>query len=147
MINQIYSIILLILWLEVINCKNYHDQFDQGRLIKNETKIARLFSIDKIRSSTNNVTSSGINRKNLYPSIVTENVSVDQMSDHLLEEFNKFGAYSKLTLQLLQSIVNKELGATIMQQLLNKANDNQKNQQIEDLAARIDNISDKVSPK
>ncbi|XP_027204800.2 VWFA and cache domain-containing protein 1 [Dermatophagoides pteronyssinus] len=145
MINQIYSIILLILWLEVINCKNYHDQFDQGRLIKNETKIARLFSIDKIRSSTNNVTSSGINRKNLYPSIVTENVSVDQMSDHLLEEFNKFGAYSKLTLQLLQSIVNKELGATIMQQLLNKANDNQKNQQIEDLAARIDNISDKMS--
>lgn len=80
-------------------------------------------------------------KKNVYPGIVIQNFHEKQLSEDILNDLTKFGAYSKLLSQLMHSIVNKELGLSKMQQSIDQMSFQSSTVKFDKI---IDDISDKV---
>lgn len=111
-------------------------------------------SLESIESITNDslllkslkslkiVNSQFVKKKNVYPGIVIQNLHEKQLSDDILNDLTKFGAYSKLLSQLMHSIGNKELGLTQMQQFVDKSPFQTSTLKFDNI---IDDIADKVS--
>lgn len=140
MTNLIVIVLLLILIcnpsLSIIdNSENSFDYFKKNDTNDNINNV-NYVNLEKIKSSlTKRV------KKNLYSPIVIKNFNESNLADNLRDELNKFDAYSKLVSQLMNSIMNKELGISFMQQKLDQTKTDTSMIHFSNL---IDIIADKV---
>lgn len=141
MANLIVIVLLLILICNQSLSAINNDQENSLEYSKNNDTNDNINNVNYV--NLNKIKSSLTKRvkKNLYSPIVIKNFNESNLTDNLRDELNKFGAYSKLISQLMNSIMNKELGVSFMQQKLDQTKTDTSMIHFSNL---IDIIADKV---